>query len=47
MNTEHIKQNLSDAGCRDELITEIMTLCERGPRPGSHAENEVRPLPAH
>ena len=30
MNTEHIKQNLSDAGCRDELITEIMTLCERG-----------------
>ena len=30
MNTEHIKQNLSDAGCRDELITEIMTLCEGG-----------------
>ncbi len=30
MNTEHMKQNLSDAGCRDELIAEIMTLCEGG-----------------
>ena len=30
MNPEQMKQNLSDAGCRSERITEIMTLCERG-----------------
>ena len=30
MNLEQMKQNLSDAGCRGDRITEIMTLCERG-----------------
>ena len=44
MNPEQMKQNLSDAGCRSERITEIMTLCERGhvPEAIQKMKSEIR-----